>query len=122
MRNIPLPFVSEETLDLIARQSNNAQKRATSLLESEGFQSFANTQRIMRGVPNWPAASYQVSESLTEAIGRGAKRVVAWLEKLLECDGPNSIANLEKALRRQTNIGRALSSPESQLATEYDQR
>lgn len=81
MRNIPFAFLNEETID----QINTADRQYV-----KGFSNLAQTQMSMRGLITWP-----LLPSL-KTIGR---RLVALLEKLMEMDGPNSIANLERAMR-----------------------
>jgi hypothetical protein len=45
----------------------------------------------------WPDTA--PSSGTVAVIKRAAKRLVAMLEKMMEMSGPNSIANLERALR-----------------------
>jgi hypothetical protein len=85
MRNIPLAFLDEETLDQIASQ------KAAKASEINGFEKLAEAQVAMRGMHNAPA--------LWTNLKSAAKWSVTQLEKLMEMDGPNSIVNLERALR-----------------------
>jgi hypothetical protein len=85
MRNIPLAFLDEETLDQIASQ------KAEKAIEINGFEKLAEAQVAMRGMHDGPV--------LWNTLKSAAKWSVTQLEKLMEMDGPNSIANLERALR-----------------------
>jgi hypothetical protein len=80
MRNIPFAFLNEETID----QINKAEREYVA-----AFANLAQTQRSMRGTLTWQNATWKAV----------AKRFVAMLEKMMEMSGPNSIANLERALR-----------------------
>jgi hypothetical protein len=85
MRNIPLAFLDEETLDQIASQ------KAAKANAVNGFEKLAEAQIAMRGMHDAPV--------FWASLKSAAKWSVAQLEKLMEMDGPNSIANLERALR-----------------------
>jgi hypothetical protein len=74
MRNIPFAFINEETID----QINKADREFV-----DGFAKLAETQRSMRGLIRWPMMPW----------------IVATLEKMMTLSGPNSIANLERAMR-----------------------
>ncbi len=84
MRNIPFAFLNEETIDQINRA--HKERRAARV---NAMQNLASTQLSMRGLIKWP--SFRTAK----------KRLVAMLEKMMEMSGPNSIANLERALRAQ---------------------
>ena len=74
MRNIPFAFLNEETID----QINRAEREYVN-----GFANLAETQMSMRGLIRWPLMPW----------------IVATLEKMTTMSGPNSIANLERAIR-----------------------
>jgi hypothetical protein len=80
MRNVPFAFLNEETIDRI----NRAERAHADQVQVDALKNLAETQMSMRGLMKWPPT---------------AKRFVAMLEKLMEMSGPNSIANLERALR-----------------------
>jgi hypothetical protein len=86
MRNIPFAFLNEETIDQISR----AEKAYADKVQVDAFAKLAATQMSMRGLIAWPAQS---------VLRTALKRFVAMLEKMMEMSGPNSIANLERALR-----------------------
>jgi acyl CoA:acetate/3-ketoacid CoA transferase beta subunit len=86
MRNVPFAFLNEETIDRI----NRAEKAYAGQVQVDAFANLASTQMSMRGMIALPAGA---------ALKTAAKRVVAMLEKMMEMSGPNSIANLERALR-----------------------
>lgn len=90
MRNIPYAFLNEETID----QINRAERDYV-----DAFANLAATQQSMRGLMTWPKAT--ASSTIMAAVKTTAKRFVAMLEKMMEMSGPNSIANLERALRSQ---------------------
>ncbi len=91
MRNIPLAFLDEETLDHLASQ------QASKTVAVNGFEKLAEAQMLMRGTHSAPA--------LWESLRSAAKWGVAQLEKMVEMSGPNSIANLERAMRSYKNAG-----------------
>lgn len=70
MRSIQLPFLMEETLELIGNQQRTR----------------AN-QRELKPVS-------------------GFRRVLAILDKALECDGPTSIANFERIMRGTRSLAK----------------
>jgi hypothetical protein len=74
MRNIPFAFINEETID----QINRAEREYVN-----GFAKLAETQMSMRGLIRWPVMAW----------------IVATLEKMMSMSGPNSMANLERAMR-----------------------
>jgi hypothetical protein len=74
LRNIPFVFINEETVD----QINIAARTRV-----DAFANLAETQKSMRGLITWPLLS----------------KLVAGLEKMMSMSGPNSIANLERAIR-----------------------
>jgi len=84
MRNVPFAFLNEETIDRI-----NRAERAD-VVQVDALKNLAETQMSMRGLLTWPPSA---------VLKTAAKRFVAMLEKLMEMSGPNSIANLERALR-----------------------
>lgn len=88
MRNIPFAFLNEETID----QINRADREYVN-----GFAHLAETQKSMRGLMTWP--ENRAASGFTAAIKKTASRFVAMLEKMMVMSGPNSIANLERALR-----------------------
>ncbi len=83
MRNIPFAFLNEETID----QINKADREYRAV---NAFSNLAETQVSMRGLITWP---------LLPGLKNAVRRMVPLLEKLMEMDGPNSIANLERAMR-----------------------
>ncbi len=99
MRNIPFAFLDEETIDQISRAGKQHAAKV------DAFANLAETQKSMRGVITWPASA-GTSDTITAALKRAAKRLVAMLEKMMEMSGPNSIANLERALRVQNKSNR----------------
>jgi hypothetical protein len=86
MRNVPFAFLNEETIDRI----NHAERAYAEKVQVDALTHLAQTQMSMRGLMTWPTGS---------ALKTAAKRFVAMLEKMMEMSGPNSIANLERALR-----------------------
>jgi hypothetical protein len=91
MRNIPFAFLDEATLEVISRHAHNAQPDIPSLFGSSGVQELARVHQTMRGLPSIDAEAGRTKKA--------SKRIVTWLDKMMECSGPNSIANLERALR-----------------------
>jgi hypothetical protein len=86
MRNVPFAFLNEETIDRI----NRAERVCADPVQVDALKNLAETQMSMRGLLTWPPSG---------VLKTTAKRFVAMLEKLMEMSGPNSIANLERALR-----------------------
>lgn len=70
MRSIQLPFLMEETLELIGNQRRTRAKAETK-----------------------------------KPVG-ALRRVLAILDKALECDGPNSIANFERMMRGTRSLAK----------------
>lgn len=91
MRNIPLAFLDEETLDHIASQQT-AKPCAVN-----GFEKLAEAHLSMRSTHSAPV--------LWSSVKAAAKWGVAQLEKMMEMSGPNSIANLERAMRYYNGTG-----------------
>jgi hypothetical protein len=87
MRNVPFAFLNEETIDRINRAER---AHAADQVQVDAFANLAETQKSMRGVIALPPGAAM------KTLGR---RFVAMLEKMMEMSGPNSIANLERALR-----------------------
>ena len=83
MRSIPFAFLDEITIEHINRTARERTERVDALAN------LAETQRSMRGTMDWPA------------LRNAGKRLVAILENMMEMSGPNSIANLERAIRSQ---------------------
>lgn len=79
MRNVPFAFLNEETIDRI-NQAAEERRRINA------FAHLAGTQRSLRGPLDWSALKQFLVEKL---------------EQLTEMSGPNSIANLERALRQR---------------------
>jgi hypothetical protein len=79
MRNIPFAFINEETID----QINKAEREYTAEVNVDAFRNLAQTQTSMRGLISWPLIP----------------KLIAILEKMMSMSGPNSIANLERAMR-----------------------
>jgi|GEM_PF-4622820 len=75
MRNIPFAFLDEETINQISRADRER------VANVNAFTNLAETQKSMRGLLSWQFSSLK-----------------AGLEKLMTMSGPNSIANLERAL------------------------
>jgi len=94
MRNVPFAFLDEETIDRI----NRAERAHANRVQVDAFANLAETQKSMRGVIEWSASA---------ALKTAAKRFVAMLEKMMEMSGPNSIANLERALRAHRDAPRS---------------
>jgi hypothetical protein len=92
MRNIPFAFLDEATLEIISREAQNAQPDNPSLFASTGVQELARVHQTMRGLPSVGGEA----GLLTKKAG---ERILAWLDRMMESSGPNSIANLERALR-----------------------
>jgi glucuronate isomerase len=86
MRNIPFAFLNEETIDRI----NHAERAYADQVQVDALKNLAETQMSLRGLITWPPSA---------VLKTAAKRFVAMLEKMMEMSGPNSIANLERALR-----------------------
>ncbi len=95
MRNIPYAFLNEETID----QINRAERAYV-----YAFANLAATQQSMRGMLTWPKTA--PSSTIKAALKTTAKRFVAMLEKMMEMSGPNSIANLERALKNRDEVRR----------------
>ncbi len=79
MRSIQLPFLMEETLELIGNQ-----------------------QRVK---PNNETERPRAKSS-KERVRAGFRHLLAILDKALECDGPNSIANLERMMRGTRSLAK----------------
>jgi len=91
MRNVPFAFLNEETIDRINRAERAyADQVHVDQVQVDALKNLAETQMSMRGLLTWPPSA---------TLRTAAKRFVAMLEKLMEMSGPNSIANLERALR-----------------------
>jgi hypothetical protein len=91
MRNVPFAFLNEETIDRINRAERvYADQVRADQVQVDALKNLAETQMSMRGLLIWPPSA---------VLREAAKRFVAMLEKLMEMSGPNSIANLERALR-----------------------
>ena len=95
MRNVPFAFLNEETIDRINRAER---AHAAGQVQVDAFAHLAETQKSMRGVIALPTGS---------AWKTIAGRFVAMLERMMEMSGPNSIANLERALRAHREAPRA---------------
>lgn len=97
MRNVPFAFLDENTIDRI---NAAAEERRRERVPVDAFAKLAETQRSMRGMMKWPDAA--PSSTVISVVKRTAKRFVAMLEKMMEMSGPNSIANLERSIRAQS--------------------
>jgi hypothetical protein len=84
MRNVPFAFLNEETIDRI----NHAERAYVEKAQVDALANLAQTQMSMRGFMTQPVRPVAMF-----------KKLVALLEKMMEMSGPNSIANLERALR-----------------------
>lgn len=95
MRNIPFAFLDEETIDQISRADRE---------HINGFTNLAETQKSMRGVITRRKDREQFG--VMAAVKRITTRFIAGLERMMVMSGPNSIANLERALRTQNDSHR----------------
>jgi hypothetical protein len=130
MRSIQLPFLMEETLDLIGNQQRaktnkpgadiskvrlNRHEIEQHWIEIQEHKWFLS-ERLGRDVGSKVAAidyfeniqwlAPARSRSFKEHARAAFRRVSSILDKALECDGPNSIANLERMMHGTRSLAK----------------
>ena len=93
MRNIPLSFITEETLQHLAELNE----------EQKGVE---QAKPVQFGRQTLPQDSTEQAPSLIERLKNAFNSLANTIATIVDADGPRSIANFERAMRGTRSLAR----------------